>query len=199
MEGFSVLVIIFLVISVFGAIGSVIKKNPEVKKFFEDVKKEFSGTSTAEGSKPYNPYKPKAYSGLADEIKKKSNPVKKTVTVSGEGTAGVEGVGTEGIAPHRMHSQLTEMTSSIYEPIKSRNEQLKEDSDHRHPADGGITEITEPYSGSLGVTYAGEGCEEHGNLRYISDTPQQDERIRLTTLQKIIVFGEAINKRKSAR
>lgn len=114
-----------------------------------------------------------------------------------------EGVGTEGTVseyPAPMTSTLTEMTHKEYGRMKSRNEQLMEAAGHTHPGSENATaEEREAYSGSLGVTYAGEGCVEHANLRYIGDAPPEEGQPRLTTLQKIIVFGDAINKRKSAR
>jgi hypothetical protein len=99
-----------------------------------------------------------------------------------------------------MSSNLTEMDYTSYVGIKSRNEELMGKDRHMHPgANFSSVEEVEPYSGSLGVTYAGEGCEEHANLRYIGDAPPEEGLPKLTVLQKIIVFGEAIDKRKSAR
>ena len=123
-----------------------------------------------------------------------------------------EGTGTEGTESEYgyrpltsnmtsdMSSNLVEMTFQSYEGIKSRNEELLGTDRHMHPsASFSSIEQVEPYSGSLGTSYVGEGCEEHCNIRYISDTPTEAGLPRLSTLQKIIVFGEAINKRKSAR
>lgn len=62
-----------------------------------------------------------------------------------------------------------------------------------------------PYKGSLGTKYAGEGCSEHGDIRYMSDNGNvvQNKSIldnnNLSSLQKIIVFGEVINKPVSRR
>lgn len=100
-----------------------------------------------------------------------------------------------------MGAQLIEPEYENYVPIKSRNEELldnKYDSEHTHPAsETGREEDYEPYFGSLGVDYVGEGCEEHYAVRYVSDySNPEDDNLQLTAMQKLMVFGEVITKPK---
>lgn len=62
-----------------------------------------------------------------------------------------------------------------------------------HPSEGsGIrTEIVEVEGG-----YAGEGCEEHYNMRFVSEEPSYDDDEELTFLQSAIVWGELLNNPK---
>lgn len=107
----------------------------------------------------------------------------------------------ESVVHNEMRPQLIEPSYDDYIPIKSQNEELS-DAEYGegfiHPAStSGWTENYEPYLGSLGVSYSGEGCEEHYLVRYVSDySDPEEEHLNLTTLQKLVVFGEVINKPK---
>lgn len=187
---FGIIIVLFIV----SAIISAIKKNPEVKKFFQDIKNEINGTTgNANTTNTTNnnrsvPSRPNSNTNNRTVANKtpKADPKEETRLFG-------DRIGDRA----EMKSQLTEMQTIDFTTMKSRNQQMGQDG-HYHPAgEDGKTEEYDAYSGSLGVTYAGEGCEEHYNLRYISDNIDDESGIKLTTLQKIIVFGEVLNKRKS--
>lgn len=55
-----------------------------------------------------------------------------------------------------------------------------------------------PTMNSIGGTST-EGCQEHYNTRYVKIDEKIQENLQLTPLQKIIVYGEVINKPKFRR
>ena len=94
--------------------------------------------------------------------------------------------------PSLKRPAMTNMDNTKY---KSLMTQLKNMDDHQHIASlHGKEEKYKTSTGSMGVDYAGEGCEKHQDVRYISDTVLDDEDIELTILQRLVVFGEVINK-----
>lgn len=176
---------IIMVLFIGSAIFNAIKKNPEVKKFFDEIKAEFTGNpSNSNNSAGTQANTARSQSGLQKPKAKPNNETKPNSQATVFKT----------IAPRQeMESQLTESGYVEYVPMQSRNQELG--IKHAHPAESyGYTEEYDSYSGSLGVNYAGEGCEEHYRLRYVSDQYQEaDDQLHLSTLQKLVVFGEVIN------
>jgi len=62
----------------------------------------------------------------------------------------------------------------------------------KHPSQtNSKTEYVETESG-----YAGEGCKEHYNVRFVETEVSVEEKTELTELQKYIVWGEILNNPK---
>lgn len=183
------IILIPLIISII----TMLKKNPEFKKFIEELKGELTG-NTAGSSRPA----PRPLGNPQVKQQRPASALKVEYTPT-EGEGSMEGVGTEGytggLVYNRMESQLKQLDVSIFDTMKSRNEIIEmEEKGHKHPAEGYAFEKVDAYSGSLGTDYAGEGCREHYYLRFISNEGQSDnEVLQLNELQKIIVFGEMLN------
>lgn len=62
----------------------------------------------------------------------------------------------------------------------------------KHPSQtNSKTEYVETESG-----YAGEGCEDHYNVRFVEDDEANEKSNKLTDLQKYIVWGEILSNPK---
>lgn len=177
--------IIFIIIMIITSVAN----NPKLKEMFNEMK----GVSNSE-ERNRNSEEPD-YSGLSDEIKMKTS-----ISNDTNNSLGLERkISDKVMEKKEISHNLTEMKSVDFKRLKSRNEEYNEE--FKHPAESyGRVEEYDSYTGSLNMDYAGEGCEEHYNVRFISDyVNDKDNQLQLNALQKIIVFGDVINKRKSAR
>lgn len=194
-------VAIIIVVIIGGVIFSAMKNNPEVKKFIDELKTAAGipvTKPTANSNKPN--LSESKYSGLQKEIKDmhtaKSVTPQTAKTVTTVAASSINPKATEKTFGSDMSHNLTEMKTYEYKTIMSRNDMINNvEEEHYHPSENDSEiENYDSYEGSVGIGYAGEGCEEHYNTRFISNDKSEEEDNELTTLQKLIIFGDVINR-----